>query len=35
MMQANDVAKLVYAATQLSPQTVVEDIVLRPQLGDL
>jgi hypothetical protein len=26
---------MIYAATQLSPQAVVEDIVLRPQLGDL
>ena len=34
-MEADDVAKLVFAATQLSPQAVVEDIVLRPQLGDL
>jgi hypothetical protein len=34
-MEADDVAKMIYAATQLSPQAVVEDIVLRPQLGDL
>jgi hypothetical protein len=26
---------MVYAASQLSPQAVVEDIVMRPQLGDL
>ena len=35
IMEANDIAKMIYAATQLSAQAVVEDIVLRPQLGDL
>ena len=35
IMEANDVAAMVYAAAQLSPQACVEDIVLRPQLGDL
>jgi short-subunit dehydrogenase len=35
IMEAGDIAKMIYAATQLSPQAVVEDIVLRPQLGDL
>ena len=35
IMEAKDVAQMVYATTQLSPQAVVEDIVLRPQLGDL
>ncbi|MEO7310095.1 MAG: SDR family oxidoreductase [Chitinophagaceae bacterium] len=35
IMEANDVAQMVYTASQLSPQAVVEDIVLRPQLGDL
>ncbi len=35
IMEANDVAQMVYAAAQLSPQACVEDIVLRPQLGDL
>lgn len=35
IMEAGDIAGLVYAATQLSPQAVVEDIVIRPQLGDL
>lgn len=35
IMQANDVAQMVYAAAQLSPQACVEEIVLRPQLGDL
>lgn len=35
IMQANDVAHMVLAAAQLSPQAVVEDIIMRPQLGDL
>jgi short-subunit dehydrogenase len=35
IMEAADVAKMVYACTQLSPQACVEDIVIRPQLGDL
>ncbi len=35
IMEANDVAKMVFAASQLSPQAVVEDIVMRPQLGNL
>jgi short-subunit dehydrogenase len=34
-MQADDIAKMIYAAAQLSPQACVEDIILRPQLGDL
>lgn len=35
IMEAEDIAKMMYAASQLSPQAVVEEIVLRPQLGDL
>ncbi|MFN4314598.1 MAG: SDR family NAD(P)-dependent oxidoreductase [Chitinophagaceae bacterium] len=35
IMEAEDVARLIYAASQLSPAACVEDIVLRPQLGDL
>jgi short-subunit dehydrogenase len=35
MMEAKDIAEMIYAAAQLSPQACVEDIVLRPQLGDL
>ena len=34
-MEANDVASIVYAASQLSPLACVEDIILRPQLGDI
>jgi len=35
IMEANDIATMLYAASQLSPQACVEEIVLRPQLGDL
>lgn len=35
MMTANDIATLVIAASKLSPGACVEDIVMRPQLGDL
>jgi len=35
LMQANDVAAMVFAASQLSPQACVEDIILRPLPGDL
>jgi short-subunit dehydrogenase len=35
IMEVNDIAAMVYAASKLSPMAVVEDIVLRPQLGDL
>jgi short-subunit dehydrogenase len=35
MMQDYDIATMVVAATKLSAQAVVEDIVLRPQLGDI
>lgn len=35
IMEANDIAEMVYAASLLSPQACAEDIVLRPQKGDL
>lgn len=35
IMQAEDIAALVIAAASLSPQACVEDILVRPQLGDL
>lgn len=35
IMEANDIANMVLAAAKLSPMAVVEDIVMRPQLGDL
>jgi hypothetical protein len=34
-MEAGDVAEIIITATKLSPAAVIEDIVLRPQLGDL
>lgn len=34
-MQANDIADMVFAASQLSLHACVEDIILRPQLGDI
>lgn len=35
LMPAEDVAAAVFNAWSMSPRTVIEDIVLRPQLGDL
>ena len=35
LMQANAIAIAVWSAYQMSPSAVVEEIVLRPQLGDL
>ena len=35
LMKAEDIAKMIYTASLLSPQACVEDIVIRPQLGDL
>jgi short-subunit dehydrogenase len=35
MMPAEDVAGMAWAAWSLSPRSVVEDIVMRPQLGDI
>jgi short-subunit dehydrogenase len=35
LMQARDVAEVVLAALRMSASAVMEDIVLRPQLGDL
>lgn len=35
IMETSDVAEMVYAATILSPQACVEDIVMRPLPGDL
>lgn len=34
-MKAEDVAESVWAAYNLSPQSVVEELVIRPQLGDI
>lgn len=35
IMEASDIAAMIYAASQLSAQACVEDIIMRPQLGDL
>jgi short-subunit dehydrogenase len=35
IMEANDVAQMIYTASQLSAGACVEEIVMRPQLGDL
>jgi short-subunit dehydrogenase len=35
IMEAHDIAKMIVACTQLSSQAVVEEITLRPLLGDL
>ena len=35
IMEAEDVAEMVFAASKLSVQACVEEIVMRPQLGDL
>lgn len=35
LMQGDDVAKMIWAAYQLSDSAVVEELILRPQLGDL
>jgi short-subunit dehydrogenase len=35
IMESSDIARMVVAAAGLSPQATVEEIVLRPQLGDL
>jgi short-subunit dehydrogenase len=35
IMEAADIAAMIYAATTLSRQATVEEILLRPQLGDL
>jgi short-subunit dehydrogenase len=35
IMQASDIADAIWSLTRLSPQAVVEELVIRPQLGDL
>jgi len=34
-MEATDIATMIVAACKLSAGAVMEDIILRPQLGDL
>lgn len=35
IMKAEDIAEMIFTASSLSPQACVEEIVIRPQLGDL
>lgn len=35
LMDALDIAKCIFNAAQLSPAACVEEIIIRPQLGDL
>lgn len=35
IMEVNDIVQMIYAASFLSPQACVEEIIIRPQLGDL
>lgn len=35
IMESEDISQMIYAASLLSPQACVEDIVIRPLLGDL
>lgn len=35
IMEAEDIATLIYTTSRLSPQATVEELVIRPQLGDL
>ncbi len=35
LMEAEDIAQLIYSASRLSPQACVEEILVRPILGDL
>jgi len=34
-IEAEDIAKMIYASSQLSASACVEDIIIRPQLGDI
>ena len=35
LIKPSDVAEAVFAAYQLSPQALIEELTIRPQLGDL
>ena len=35
IIEVNDISEMIYTASLLSPQACVEDIIIRPQLGDL
>ena len=35
IMEASDISEMIYTCSRLSPQACPEDIIIRPQLGDL
>ncbi|MEO6290384.1 MAG: SDR family oxidoreductase, partial [Ginsengibacter sp.] len=35
ILEADDITEMIFAASKLSPQACVEDIIIRPQAGDL
>ncbi len=35
ILEVSDIVDMIYTASQLSPQACVEDLLIRPQLGDL
>jgi short-subunit dehydrogenase len=35
IMEVNDIADMIYSCSQLSPQACVEEIIIRPQKGDI
>ena len=35
LMQADDIAAAIWSIFEMSPSAVLEEIILRPQLGDL
>ncbi|MFL5789238.1 MAG: SDR family oxidoreductase, partial [Flavisolibacter sp.] len=35
ILEAEDIAKVIYETTRLSPQAVIEHVIIRPQLGEL
>lgn len=35
ILEVNDIADMIFAASYLSPQACIEDIVIRPQAGDI
>lgn len=35
ILEVNDIADMIFAASHLSPQACVEDIIIRPQAGDM
>jgi hypothetical protein len=34
-MKVEDIGEMIFAANSLSPQSVVEELIIRPQLGDI